>query len=172
MTRILAFLLVVLALPACSTLPEGVAYEPASAGTWHRYVDGLRAFTIDSPGRLQIRPAAIPARDEWQRSTYTLNAGTLRFSVTAIERHRGDRRSVNELVYRGGMALEDWTPISVPGAIKAYEKDYYTGARLQRHRIIFTHRMIYELHVAGPTDVYPNFSATRFFRSFSMLSKT
>lgn len=183
MTRILAALLSAALLASCAArLPDGVrvASGPTAtsaltsnslAGPWRHYVDAKRAFAIDSPGRFVIDVAA-PAVADWQRSTYVVRAGTLTFSVTAVERHPDDRRKIADLIGKNGLALEDWAWVHSTDGSLVFQREYRADGRLQRHRVVLAGRMIYELHVAGPADVYPEFAAQRFFGSFSLLLKT
>jgi hypothetical protein len=167
MTRILVFLLAILVLPACSTLPERVAQSPYPQDYWHSYIDWSRGFSVDAPGQFAIRPATDTAFKPLAPRAYTLNRGTLRFSIVAVEI---DRRSDPAIVAHEAYDLDSWDYVG--GKDVAYQRHVYLEGRMYRQRLVFARGMIYELLVSGPADVFPDFAARRFLDSFIVMVKT
>lgn len=168
MTRILVVLLAILALPACSTLPDRVAHmPPATPDYWHGYIDWGRGFSVEAPGRFAIRPdddgTAVPPAPR----AYTLDRGTLRFSVMA---YPNDSQSYPQVIAEDAFDLMDWDRLG--GEWPAFQRHVYVDGRLYRQRLVFADRMIFELIVSGPADVFPDFAARRFFDSFIVMVKT
>ena len=170
MTRILFVLLAVLVLPSCSTLPKGVAHTPLQQDYWHGYVDWVRGFSIEAPGTFTITPASYITAGVITPQAYTVERGTLRFSVVAVERRRSDERSAYEMAQQNGFDLADWDRID--GTLPTYQRHVYLDGRMYRQRLVFSRRMVYELLVSGPADVFPDFAARRFFDSFVVMVKT
>ncbi|MGE4063599.1 MAG: hypothetical protein AB7E79_09545 [Rhodospirillaceae bacterium] len=170
MTRILVFLLALLALPACSTLPERVVQAPAET-FWMSYTDWARGFAVEAPGRFEIRPASYETPGVMTPYSYTLDRGTLRFSVVAVERRRRDDRDHYTLSRDNGFDLMEWDRI-MGTSLPIYQRHVYLDGKMYRQRIVFTKRMVYELLVSGPADVFPDFVASRFLESFVVMVKT
>jgi hypothetical protein len=170
MTRILFVLLAILVLPGCSTLPARVEQAPHATGHWTVTTDWARGFVIEAPGRFDIRPASYATPGVMAPYAYTLNRGTLRFSVVAVERRRGDERSHYELAEANGFNLMEWDRIA--GTLPTFQRHVYLDGKMYRQRIVFTRRMVYELLVSGPADVFPDFAARRFLDSFIVMVKT
>ena len=167
MTRILLFLLAILVLPACSTLPERVAHSPYPQDYWHSYVDWSRGFSVDAPGQFAIRPATDTAFNPMAPRAYTLDRGTLRFSIMAVEI---DSESDPVIVANEAFDLDSWDYVG--GKDPAYQRHVYLDGRMYRQRLVFARGMIYELLVSGPADVFPDFAARRFLDSFIVMVKT
>lgn len=170
MTRILVLLLAILVLPACSTLPERVAEAAYPKDYWYSYVDWERGFSVDAPGRLAIREAAYITAGAMAPQSYTINRGTLRFSIVAVERRPGDQRSHYELAAANGFDLMEWD--RVRSTLPTFQRHVYFEGKLYRQRLVVTNRMVYELLVSGPADVFPDFAARRFLDSFIVMVKT
>lgn len=170
MTRILAFVLSILVLAGCSTLPERVQQVPAPTDFWVATSDWARGFAVEAPGRFEIRPASYATPGVMAPHAYTLDRGTLRFSVIAVERRRGDERGHHELARDNGFNLMEWDHLG--GTLPRYQRNVYFEGKMYRQRIVFTKRMVYELLVSGPADVFPDFAASRFFDSFVVMVKT
>lgn len=170
MTRTLVVLLAVLALSGCAARPERVAQTPQAPGHWIAYQDWERGFAVDAPGRLQIRPASFARIGVMPPQSYTLERGTLRFSVVAVQRRRGDERHHFEIARDNGFDLSGWDRIR--GALPIYQRHVLLDGKLYRQRLVFANRMVYELLVSGPAGVFPDFAARRFFDSFAVMVKT
>lgn len=168
MMRIFVALLAILALSGCSTLPERVAHTSFTRDHWHGYIDWGRGFSVEAPGRFAIRPDeddGTAARLEPR--SYIIDRGTLRFSIVA---YPIDSRRHPAVVADESFDLVEWDPIK--GEWPAFQRHVYLDGRLYRQRLVFTDRMIFELIVAGPADVFPDFAARRFFDSFIVMVKT
>ncbi|MGE3475882.1 MAG: hypothetical protein AB7H70_08745 [Rhodospirillaceae bacterium] len=170
MTRILVFLLAILALPGCAALPTGVDHTAYARDYWHGYVDWTRGFAVDAPGRFTIAPARPITAGVIAPQSYTLDRGTLRFSVVAVQRRKNDERSASEIAKQNGFDLYAWDRIG--GKLPAYQRHVYLDGKMYRQRLVFGPRMVYELLVSGPADVFPDFAARRFFDSFVVMVKT
>lgn len=170
MTRILFVLLAILALPGCASVPGRVDHTAYQQDFWHGYVDWDRGFAVDAPGKFAIQPAAYIAAGLMPTQSYTVERGTLRFSVIAVQRRKGDERSASEMAGANGFDLREWDRIA--GTLPVYQRHVYLDGTLYRQRFVFTQRMVYELLVSGPADVYPDFAANRFLDSFAVLVKT
>lgn len=171
MPRILVFLLAVGVLHGCATLPTRVQQSASPKDYWVTYADWSRDFIIDAPGRFAIRPADDNDFVEpLAPRSYTLDRGTLRFSVIAVQRAREDERNAYEVAEGNGVDLQDWDRI--PGLAPSFQRHVYLDGKLYRQRIVFTRRMVYELLVSGPADVFPDYAARRFFDSFTVMIKT
>ena len=170
MSRILVLLLAILVLPGCSTLPERVQQTPQQVGHWVAYEDWERGFAVDAPGRFLIRPAAYVQFGVMRPQSYTLDRGTLRFSVVAVQRRRGDERHHTDIARDNGFDLAGWDRIK--GALPVYQRHVLLDGKLYRQRLVFANRMVYELLVSGPAGVFPAFAARRFFDSFAVMVKT
>jgi len=164
MTRILAVLLAILVLPGCSTLPKGVAHTSIQHDYWHGYADWSRGFTVEAPGEFVIRPED---GSEFVPRSYTLNRGTLRFSIVAAPTKA---RSHPAEIAAGTLDLRDWD--ALPGPWPAFQRHIYLDGKLYRQRLVFAGGMIYELVVSGPADVFPDYAAGRFLDSFVVMIKT
>jgi hypothetical protein len=167
MTRILLVLLAFLALPGCSTLPERVAHTSFAEDTWHGYADWGRGFTVEAPGRFAIRPDDDGTGQVLEARSYTAERGSLRFSVVAIP---NDFRRHSAVIATESLDLFLWDALG--GEWPAFQRHVYLDGRLYRQRLVFADRMIYELIVSGPADVFPDFAARRFFDSFTVMVKT
>ncbi len=170
MPRILVFLLVILALPGCAMLPARVQETAYPKDYWYAYADWSRGFIVDAPGRFAIRPDDDGFFDPLTARAYTLERGTLRFSVIAVQRRRNDARDAYAVADANGVDLQDWD--AVPGPLQVFQRHVYLDGKLYRQRIVFAHRMVYELLVSGPADVFPDYAARRFFDSFTVMTKT
>ncbi len=170
MPRILVFLLAVLVVPGCATLPARVQESAYPKDYWYSYADWSRDFIIDAPGRFAIRPADDGFLEPLAARSYTLDRGTLRFSVVAVQRARNDERGAYEVAEENGVDLQDWD--AIPAQVPSYQRHVYLDGKLYRQRIVFTRRMVYELLVSGPADVFPDYAARRFFDSFTVMTKT
>ena len=170
MPRILVFLLAILVLPGCATLPARVEQTAYPKDYWYAYVDWSRGFTVDAPGRFAIRPEDDAGFEPLDARVYTLDRGTLRFSVIAVQRRRNDDRGAYEVAEANGFDLQDWD--EMPGDLPAFQRHVYLDGKLYRQRIVFTRRMVYELLVSGPADVFPDYAARRFFDSFTVMTRT
>jgi hypothetical protein len=168
MTRILLVLLATLALPGCSTLPERVVHTSFNEDSWHGYVDWGRGFTVEAPGRLAIRPDDDGTGQVLEARSYTTERGTLRFSILAVPNDL--RRPPSSRVGDEFFDLFFWEDLG--GVWPSFQRHVYLDGRLYRQRLVFADRMIYELIVSGPADVFPDFAARRFFDSFTVMVKT
>jgi hypothetical protein len=170
MTRILVFLLAILVLPGCSALPKGVEHTAYQQDYWHGYVDWARGFAVEAPGQFTIAPAGYITAGVMPPQSYTLDRGTLRFSVVAVQRRKTDERSAFEIAEANGFDLYEWDRID--GKLPVYQRHIYLEGKMYRQRLVFGQRMVYELLVSGPADVFPDFAARRFFDSFVVMVKT
>ena len=169
MTRILLAFFAILVLPGCAALPARVQETPSPLVPWISYADWERGFSIESPGRMEIRAASYVVTGTIAPQAYTAQRGTLRFSVVAVQRRKSDSRAPGEIARENGFDLADWERIA--GTLPAYQRHVRLGGRLYRQRLVFANRMVYELLVSGPADVFPDFAARRFFDSFIVMVK-
>jgi hypothetical protein len=170
MARILVVLLAILVLPGCATRPERVELSPQSPSHWVAYQDWERGFAIDAPGRFEIRPATFAQFGVMRPQSYTLDRGTLRFSVVAVQRRRTDDRHHFDIARDNGFDLASWDRIK--SVLPTYQRHVLIDGTLYRQRVVFANRMVYELLVSGPAGVFPDFAARRFFDSFAVMVKT
>jgi hypothetical protein len=143
---------------------------PQAASYWVAYEDWERGFAIDAPGRFEIRPAAFVQFGVMRPQSYTLERGTLRFSVVAVQRRRGDERHHFDIARDNGLDLAEWDRIK--SVLPTYQRHVRLDGKLYRQRLVFANRMVYELLVSGPAEVFPDFAAARFFDSFAVMVKT
>jgi len=167
MTRIFFALLAILTLPGCAALPERVAHTALEHDYWHGYVDWGRGFSVEAPGRFAIRPDDDGTAAHLMPRSYVVDRGTLRFSIIA---YPNDRLSHPAVAADEAFNLMSWDELG--GTWPAFQRHVYQDGRLYRQRLVFANRMIYELIVSGPADVFPDFAATRFLESFVVMVKT